>query len=76
MRVSVKEGDKGYTEDTYGIKVFFNGQATRDVTMADEELEVISRYKRDDNGDLLYDFENDCLAEELLYGNVKIEFNP
>ena len=81
MRISVDDRDVGFDEwrrlagqgvDVFAIKVKQNGVLVTDALVADDDVHLTIRYKKDANGQLVMNWANDCIETEIVYGPVEI----
>jgi hypothetical protein len=73
MRLSMDEGDPGYSPLARGVRVFLDGIERTMVVTADEEKRALVRYVTNDKGRLRVNATGDDIERETLHGDVRIE---
>jgi hypothetical protein len=75
MRLSIDPSDRAYG-DPRALKatILFNGEPHKDVLTADEEVDMIVYYVRDDAGQLVIDLATGELQTATSFGKVTIVF--
>jgi len=75
MRLSVEKNDPGFNPRwAYKACPYLDGEFVSKVITADQEQGEITRYKTDDSGKVIVDYENGEIERETLHGDIDLRF--
>lgn len=80
MRISIRPTDSGYSNYVVArahgrrASVKLNGELQTCAVTADSDCGMVVRLAKGANGEMTYDADRQCIADEVVHGKVDIEF--
>lgn len=76
MQINIRMSYKDCLRSNQRARVFLGGAEIEHVVLVDTEIGILVRHKIGPDGSVDLDRENDCIAMEVLQGQIEVELTP